>query len=97
MRECAITSSIGRILRRLLVPCVVDSDLLTPSLRAQLDAAIPSDDSYNSWNLLYHATRDGANAAAFHQLCDSKGPTLTVARLKDAGLLGKADDAACPT
>ena len=28
--------------------------------------------------LLYKATRDGCDAAAFHRLCDNKGPTVTV-------------------
>lgn len=42
-----------------------------------------------SLNLLYRGTRDGFAAATFHQLCDNKGPTITVARARDmAQLLG---------
>ena len=31
-----------------------------------------------NFNLLYSFTRNGADASIFHQLCDKKGPTVTV-------------------
>ena len=31
-----------------------------------------------SFSLLYSFSRDGASASTFHQLCDNKGPTVTV-------------------
>lgn len=34
------------------------------------------------WNLLYRATRDGFSPAKFHELCDGKGETVSMARLK---------------
>lgn len=39
------------------------------------------------WKLLYRATRDGFDQSKFHELCDSKGPTVTVARVSDSGRL----------
>ena len=41
-----------------------------------------------SSTLLYKATRDGWNATAFHRLCDSKGPTITIATLQDGRIIG---------
>ena len=39
-------------------------------------------------NLLYKASRDGWNSAAFHQKCDNKGPTYTLAIINDGKVLG---------
>ena len=39
-------------------------------------------------SLLYRASRDGHNAAAFHARCDGKGPTLTVLRSANGCVFG---------
>jgi len=39
-----------------------------------------SADGRTKWERVYHGKRDGYNAYAFHQKCDSVGPTLTVCR-----------------
>jgi len=36
------------------------------------------------FTLLLRGTRDGFDAAKFHQLCDSKGATISFARIKDS-------------
>jgi hypothetical protein len=38
--------------------------------------------------LLYRASRDGWDPSIFHQLCDNKGPTITVATLQDGRFIG---------
>ncbi|GES89061.1 BTB/POZ protein [Rhizophagus clarus] len=34
-------------------------------------------------NLLYRASRDGFEATRFHELCDNKGPTIMISKLKE--------------
>ena len=34
--------------------------------------------SNQRWQLVYKASRDGFDAAAFHSCCDNKGPTITI-------------------
>jgi hypothetical protein len=41
-----------------------------------------------SSNLLYKATVHGWNPSIFHQLCDNKGETITIATLKDGRYIG---------
>lgn len=38
--------------------------------------------------LLYRATRDGANASNFHQICNNKGPTLTLFKSDKNNIFG---------
>jgi len=40
------------------------------------------------WKLLYKATRDGFSASIFHQLCDDKGPTMTIIKSSGGWLFG---------
>src|SRR4051794_11662173 len=40
-----------------------------------------------SINLLYRASIDGFEAAKFHELCDNKGPTIMISKLKGNGRL----------
>ncbi|POG82120.1 hypothetical protein GLOIN_2v1498896 [Rhizophagus irregularis DAOM 181602=DAOM 197198] len=40
-----------------------------------------------SFELLYSATKDGFDSTRFHELCDDKGPTLIIAKIKDTGKL----------
>ncbi|RIA94051.1 hypothetical protein C1645_761010 [Glomus cerebriforme] len=40
-----------------------------------------------SFKLLYRASRDGFEAKNFHQLCDNKGPTVTIAKVRSHGKL----------
>jgi len=40
------------------------------------------------WALAYSATRDGFSASTFHKLCDSRGPSVTVARTTDGFIFG---------
>jgi hypothetical protein len=42
-----------------------------------------SKDNPYSVNLLYRASRDGFEAAKFHELCDNKGPTIMISKLKE--------------
>ncbi len=41
-----------------------------------------------STNLLYKASNNGWNVSIFHQLCDNKGPTITIAKLQNGGIIG---------
>ena len=41
-----------------------------------------------SLKLLYKASRDGWDPARFHQLCDNKGPTITIATFQDGRFIG---------
>jgi hypothetical protein len=41
-----------------------------------------------NYKLLYKGSVNGFNATVFHQLCDNKGPTITVALLKDGRYIG---------
>ena len=40
------------------------------------------------WSLIYKASRDGFDAAAFHRLCDNHGPTMTIIKSKNNYLFG---------
>ncbi|CAF1123514.1 unnamed protein product [Adineta ricciae] len=40
------------------------------------------------WQLIYSASRDGYTAKAFHQICDSCWPTMTVIRSKNGFIFG---------
>ena len=44
--------------------------------------------SISSSKLLYKATANGWNTSTFHQLCDNKGPTITIATLTDGRFIG---------
>ena len=41
-----------------------------------------------TFSLLYNGSTDGMNAAAFHDLCDNKGPTLTVIKCARGNVFG---------
>jgi len=66
-----------------------------------LDSFIVDNINYNSslknWinqnmkikaNLLYRMTRDGPEILTFHQLCDNKGPTITLIHLENGYKVG---------
>ena len=66
-----------------------------------MDRIIIDNNNYNStlknWinpnkkikaNLLYRLSRDGAEISTFHELCDNKGPTLTLFHLKMGDKIG---------
>lgn len=38
--------------------------------------------------VLFRASRDGRATAIFHELCDGRGPTVTVARVTNGRLIG---------
>ncbi len=38
--------------------------------------------------LIYKASKNGWNASTFHNLCDNKGPTITIATLQDGRFIG---------
>jgi len=42
----------------------------------------------NELTLLYRATRDGFNASSFHDKCDGKGSTLTIAKSSSGHVFG---------
>lgn len=48
---------------------------------------IDKDSSFN-YTLLYRATRDNCTSSAFHNLCDSKSPTITLVNTKDGWKFG---------
>ena len=41
-----------------------------------------------SVKLLYNASKDGWTVSKFHELCDGKGPTITIATLQDGRIVG---------
>ena len=41
-----------------------------------------------SSELLYRLSRDGEEISKFHELCDNKGPTLTIFQVKDGNMGG---------
>ena len=47
-------------------------------LRKWLDKDDPTTKPVRKLQLLYRMTRDGASAKVFHELCDGKGPTVTL-------------------
>ena len=57
-------------------------------MMGQVLAAAPHKPSnISGLGLLYRGSRDGFNAAAFHQACDNQGPTLTLIRASDGGFV----------
>lgn len=57
-------------------------------MMGQVLAAAPHKPSnISGLGLLYRGSRDGFNAAAFHQACDNQGPTLTLIRARDGGFV----------
>ena len=57
-------------------------------MMGQVLAAAPHKPSnISGLGLLYRGSRDGFNAAAFHQACDNQGPTLTLIRATDGGFV----------
>jgi hypothetical protein len=40
-----------------------------------------------SFKLLYRASKDGFEAAKFHELCDNKGSTIIISKLEENGRL----------
>ncbi|XP_069123067.1 interferon-induced protein 44-like isoform X2 [Argopecten irradians] len=60
---------------------------LTQTHRSQLSKWIDSSKSHK-FTLLYKISRDGCNAHTFHNLCDHKGPTVTVLYNTDNSVYG---------
>ena len=56
--------------------CITMNSRLTPQDCKQLSAYIGH--SPKEFKLLYKASRDGCSATTFHQMCDRKGPTISV-------------------
>ena len=78
-----------------------DFSCLLNNYIVDLDSLIINNNNYNNslknWispnkkikaNLLYRLSRDRPEISTFHQLCDNKGPTLTLFHLKDDHLIG---------
>lgn len=38
--------------------------------------------SRREWSILYRGSRDGFSARSFHSLCDDKGPTLLIVKVR---------------
>ncbi|KAG9290981.1 hypothetical protein G9A89_000136 [Geosiphon pyriformis] len=52
------------------------------------DENTPFQDQFgNSFNLLLQGSRDGFTPADFHRLCDNKGATISVIKVKETGQL----------
>ena len=78
-----------------------DFSFLLNSYILDLESVIIDNSNYNTllknWinpnkkikaNLLYRLSKDGPEISTFHQLCDEKGPTLTLFHLKDDNKIG---------
>uniref|UniRef100_A0A0G4G1G9 TLDc domain-containing protein n=1 Tax=Chromera velia CCMP2878 TaxID=1169474 RepID=A0A0G4G1G9_9ALVE len=64
IRECGIRPS----------PRFSKDSILIPETRQRLLVSwFPG-----QWDLIYRGTRDGMNPAAFHSICDGRGPTVTI-------------------
>lgn len=59
--------------------------LLPPRFRRQLNDMIGRQ---TTWTRLYKATKETLSAAAFHDSCDNKGPTVSVVRAQNGTLAG---------
>ncbi|KAL3875137.1 hypothetical protein ACJMK2_038065 [Sinanodonta woodiana] len=60
--------------------------LLSKQEKVQLEQWIG--DGAKSFELMYSIKRDGCNPATFHQLCNNKGPTVTVLYNKNGSVFG---------
>ena len=78
-----------------------EMNILSKDYISNLDSSIINNNKYNStlknWinpnmkiraNLLYKLSRDGPEISTFHELCDNKGPTLTLFHLKIGDKIG---------
>jgi hypothetical protein len=78
-----------------------EMNILSKDYISNLDSSIIDNNKYNStlknWinpnmkiraNLLYKLSRDGPEISTFHELCDNKGPTLTLFHLKIGDKIG---------
>ena len=78
-----------------------EAEFILKNYISNLDRIIIDNNNYNStlknWinpnkkikaNLLYRLSRDGAEISTFHELCDNKGPTLTLFHLKMGDKIG---------
>ena len=78
-----------------------EMNILSKEYISNLDSSIIDNNKYNStlknWinpnmkiraNLLYKLSRDGPEISTFHDLCDNKGPTLTLFHLKIGDKIG---------
>jgi len=78
-----------------------EMNILSKNYISNLDSSIIDNNNYNStlknWinpnmkiraNLLYKLSRDGPEISTFHELCDNKGPTLTLFHLKIGDKIG---------
>lgn len=63
-----------------------DSTLLTKEQMLKLNEFY--DVVNQRWDLIYKATRDGFEAAKFHQLCNNQGPTMVIIQSTDGYLFG---------
>mmetsp|Transcript_32800 Transcript_32800/g.32025 ORF Transcript_32800/g.32025 Transcript_32800/m.32025 type:complete len:87 (-) Transcript_32800:50-310(-) len=43
---------------------------------------------YSSFELIFKGSRDGFRADTFHEMCDNKGPTLSVMQTEDGMIIG---------
>ena len=78
-----------------------EMNILSKDYISNLDSSIIDNNKYNltlkNWinpnmkiraNLLYKLSRDGPEISTFHELCDNKGPTLTLFHLKIGDKIG---------
>ncbi|RGB30151.1 hypothetical protein C1646_711827 [Rhizophagus diaphanus] len=88
-----IISSLPSRLRRSKQQFEYNSVIITKSQHFAIFASWiekKNDSYYNinnipyKFNLLYRASRDGNTAAAFHNLCDNKGPTIVIAKIANS-------------
>lgn len=61
------------------------AELLTPKDKKQISEWIGRDSQFE---LLYKLNRDGISAQRFHELCDNKGPTVTIFYNTDSNVYG---------
>src|SRR5581483_1119417 len=73
-------------------PAFCDSPIvITHHMKQIIDWIQDQDPSFATtkpeFNLLLRGSRDGFTANDFHRLCDNKGPTVTIIKVKESGKL----------
>jgi hypothetical protein len=66
----------------------IKQQLALPDIIRDVNKFFPETNKIKSANLLYKSSIDGATFNAFHKKCDRKGPTISIARLKNKMYIG---------
>jgi hypothetical protein len=89
-----LCAAVSRCLPKVLWNVVADyapavglasSNILTAAEHDVLSEWLGPAASEAEWPLLYSSRRDGKDATEWHERCDGKGPTITLARVRGSG------------